>query len=326
MSMFRISGHLIEAILDYDLKKTNVLTFDTLRPDTKTRILKDKTTEEQATIVNYINHIGTGIHLSQSEYKLMLTLCISLYEKSETEEYGDDFYAGNAGVNKKLIQTSNGDLELIVPTVVTTIRELTKIYCGKNNIGGRNIKIVSQLLHQLAECPDKKIVIRYTSIVDEKKYCIESFRNIISVKHSSEDDGRLTIRLHPIFIHSIEGKYIEMPTDVIKNIASVIGHANMSTVMQRFLFEIFRASSNRTNIQYENGKRIYPIGEEKLLAKIAIKYRNKKTGKITRLKVVKTILGEAIKLTKQLGWIIDYQFVEAKKGYKYCFIFPDQLT
>jgi hypothetical protein len=324
MNMCRMSGHFVECIQHCDEKKNIGSTFDSLWDETKIRILSDKSIDEQKTAIDHINRIGTGIRLNQCDYKLLLSIYILLNEKSETEDYdSNEYYAGNAGIKKVTIQTPNGDLQLVEPKIKTTIREITKVYYGTNNIGGRNIKKVIQLLFDLSNLPEKKVMLQYVSQEPgDKAYLIESYRNLISFDEPN-DGGELTISLHPIFIHSIAGKYVEIPTDIISRITDVNGHANISIVMQKFLFELFHALSNWNYKKNENGNRIYTIGEDKLLAKIADKYRDKKTGKITRLKLVKSILHNSITLAKNLGLILNHDFVAAKKGYKYCFILPD---
>jgi hypothetical protein len=317
MSEFRISAHMVECMVrGCSSQNPEIPVFSLLREETQNVIIESKAE------IELVNRRGEGIRLTQGEWKILISLCRLLHVKSQNEKVRNkDFYTGNAGTEQITFKTPEGVISLTSPWLSISLVELTKEYCGGKPIGGENMKIVSDLIHGLADDPNKKALIKYvrTETHDKKKrqFSIEEFQSLIKIaKATLEDyeDGKLIdgktellIRLHPLFIDQIGTKYVQLPENILSKIIQANGNSNIPMMSLNLITELFRARSNSKKMRKdENGNPIYEIGKEKLICKIAPNCVNWQNDRFKRPQLLEIGFQKAIDTAKEIGLIVSF--------------------
>jgi hypothetical protein len=267
-----------------------------------------------------INSKGEGISLSKGEYKLILCLGKILEDKSQILDrkqesyYSGDKYLPSEGI-KEISTSKGGIIALKAPKMSFTFYEIAKEFSLEDNPGGENIKEVAKILGNLADNPDKKVLIRYTrkEILGkgkEREVKIETFASLIQTHNIEIRDTlngveidtakELLVTLHPVFIDQIDKLFVELP--IPKEIMKAYGGVNVSGVAQKFIFELSRALSNKNTLPKDEDKNtVYSIGAKKLYWKIAESYM-----KGSRKAYLKKYFLKAVETAKALGILIDF--------------------
>jgi hypothetical protein len=319
---FRRGGHLIDNILkSNEPQPIQPTIFDNLLIDTKNKILSSGADLE------LINRRGDGIKLSKGEYKLLICLSKLLHNKSQNinTDKDDTYYSGNKGIDIINFKTPTGDIDLKSPKVSFTLYEITKEYYGELEIGGENVKTVAKLLYNLAEQPDKKVLIKYNRIVDlgkgvTREYYIERFDHLLQISTAGYKDmlngkqidekKELIINLHPIFIDQIKNKYIEFPLDITKRMIEANGSPNISEITIKLVDELARAHSNRKILNKDLEQHpLYEIGKSRLYWKIAENYMSSK-----RVKLISQYVEKSIETAIKIGLLISFEIKKDKSG------------
>ena len=322
---FPTGKHLIDNILiNHRINQQGNL-FDTLLPVTKDRLNRTQTTAE------YINRKGEGIKLSKEDYMLILCLSKILHEKSQnTNNTGKDYYSGNMGYEVVKWGTQQGEIEVMAPKIGITPYEIAKEYYGGDNIGGENVRVVSRMLYNLADDPDKKALMRYKRVVrlskdKTREYFIERYESLISIAtagykdflNGNQIDERrdLVIILHPIIRDQIENKSVDFPIDITRRMIEAYGSHNIPEMTNRLVLELARQYSGRRSLpKDEEGNHIYTIGAEKLYWKIAENYMNPKTGNPRKGPKLRKYFLKSIETCISLGILHHYTERNGKTG------------
>ena len=313
---FRRSGHLSDQILKpvYSGKSTNQRSlFEILEESTK-----EKITNEGASI-ELVNRRGEGIQVSKGEYKLLLALSKILHDKSQTKDRKlTDYYTGNKGFDLAIMPTKDGDLQLKSPKIGFSFYELVKEYNGGSAPSGKTMRDVAKMVCDLADDPNKKVLIRYTRTVDlgkgkTREYFIESFDSLLKIATGGyrellngeviDEKREIVVQLHPIFVDQIESKYTELPVDITKRMIEAYGATNVSEVATKFVEYLARAYSGRPT----DGKT--EIYQEKLYGIIAGEYV-----KQGRRRLIETYFKKAVETAKGIGLLKSYEIVTGKTG------------
>lgn len=309
----RMGGWLTDNLLKSNKPQASL--FDGLLQDTKNSI------ESSGVSVDLVNRKGEGIKLSKGELKLILCLSKILHDKSETTNTkSENYYNGNTGLqNTTTFKTPQGEIELKSPRLSFTLYEVAKEFYGGENIGGENVRQVSELLYGLAEHADKKALIRYTRTVDigkgvKREHFIEGYHSLISVAtvgfkdmlNGKEIDSKkeIVINLHPVFADQIQSKYVITPA--VSAVIQAYGSANVSEITQLFILEAVRAHSNKKLLQKdEEGNPVYVIGQTNLLWKLAPNYMDAEKNRVkpNRKQTVQIYMDKSIETAKLIGII-----------------------
>ena len=324
MTKMRIGGHLVDN-MQKSIMKLGDNYFDTLNKQTQLQI------QDANVSIDYINSRGDGIQLSAAMTRLLIAFSVLLYKKSETSNTkAANFYSGNSAfeqLSKVAFSTSNGNINLLAPALSISLYELTKEYYGGKVRGGNDVKVVLGLLQALANDPKKRALIRYEATEKEKDgkkvtYKIEAFEPLIKLAIATRTesiDGKqvnqhseMLINLHPIFIHSISTKYVELPVHFISLLLAANGSGNVSSITLKLLVELYRASTNRKILKKIDGKPAYIIGQNNLFFKIAPNYINRSTMMPKKPKVIRQYLDRSIDIAIKMGIISDCIFSAGK--------------
>lgn len=320
----RTGGHLIDNLLKSNKPKPiQGDLFESVLQETKQKIIRSGAN------IEYINRRGEGIKLSKGEYKLLGCLSNILYTKSQTiNKKSKDYFTGNSGHEIITYKTKKEDIYVISPSISFTLYEITKEYYGGSQIGGENVKIVADLLYELADNPNKKALIRYTRVVNISKdktreYFIERYDSLIEISTAGykeflkdkqiDEKKELVVHLHPIFRDQIEEKYVEFPLDFTKRMIEAYGSPNISEITIKLIWELSRALSGKKLLQKDKtGNPVYKIGQINLYWKIAESYMNPKTGKQKRPQLINSYFKKSIETAKKIGLLIDFD--NSRKG------------
>lgn len=316
----RSGGHLIDNILKGG-HPVQLTIFDSLLQETQDRILSTGAS------IDLINRKGEGIKLSKGETRLLLCLANLLHKKSQTEDKkAEDYYTGKKGEIIKW-KIDGETVEAVRPYIGFTLYEIAKEFYGDEAIGGENVRIVSKILYDLAEDPNKRALMRYTRVVDmgknkTREYFIERYDSLITIATAGYKDllngkqidekRELVVGLHPIFIDQIADKYIELPLDLTQRLIEAHGSPNISEITTKLILELYRAHSNRKRLtKDQEGNPIYQIAEEKLFYKIAEDYMppNRR-----RIPLIKDYLDKSIAIAKKIGLLQGYEIKPGATG------------
>lgn len=268
---YRQSGHLIDQKLKYQSPSQPSL-FDLIMPETKQKIEESR-----------IEVKAEGIKLTYAENKLVHSLNLLLYEKSQNSDpKADNFYGGNAPT--ELVPYGLPDHQARAPILKFRPAELYKAFTGTSKYSGADVKFIINTLHQLE---DKKVLIKYDRVKKVKDGNktktltdrIEDFQSLIKIvsfipdlsdsEKTALDEGDSSIReargeiiiaLNPIFRDQIDTKFIEFPEDTNRRLVIAAGGhkkvtASMQTLMEYALREI-SAKRYRLEINEDNLTRI----------------------------------------------------------------------
>lgn len=301
---FKRSGHLTDQILKYNYPKNKQPSlFDNLQSQT----LKDI---EVAGVE--VAEIVEGIKLSPSETKIIDCLCKLLHETSQSlDAKREDYYSGNMGY--ELVQYG-GDKDTPAPKLGFTLYELTKEYKGGENMGGKDVENVRQLL---TEMDSKRFLLSYVETTKKKdggriERKIEDFRKLLHIvkisqtEYSKEDielskTEETVILLNPIFRRQIDSKFILYPNDINRRTVIAYGSHNLSDVALRLRDYLMRELSSK-HYQPE-------IAVHKLYYLLAEKWMRE-----SRKKKVKEYTDKAIETVKALGLLVSYEIKKTSTG------------
>lgn len=301
---FKRSGHLTDQILKYNYPKDRQPSlFDNLQSQT----LKDI---EVAGVE--VAEIVEGIKLSPSETKIIDCLCRLLHETSQNlDPKKEDYYSGNMGY--ELVQYG-GDKDTPAPKLGFTLYELTKEYKGGEQIGGKDVENVRQIL---TEMDNKRFLLSYVETTKKKdggriERKIEDFRKLLHIvkisqtEYSKEDielskTEETVILLNPIFRRQIDSKFILYPNDINRRTVIAYGSHNLSDVALRLRDYLMRELSSK-HYQPE-------IAVHKLHYLLAEKWMRE-----SRKKKVKESTDKAIETVKALGLLLSYEIKKTSTG------------
>ena len=299
---FKRSGHLTDQILKYNYpkdKSSQLSLWDALGDGTKIDI-------EVAGVE--ITEVVEGIKLTPSETKVIDSLCKLLHENSQTlEPKKEGYYTGN--LNPELVEY--GDGKTSAPKLAFTLYELTKEYKGGEDIGGKDVDNVKQILTELN---NKQFLIRYTETTKGKrgewiKKEYEAFRRLIDVDRATLSYGvgdiehykktETIILLNPIFRRQIDSKFILYPNDINKRTIIAYGSHNVSDIALRLRDYLMRELSSKRYTPEINLDKLYYLLAEKWMRE-------------SRKKKVKEYTEKALEVVTGLGILENYKIVTAK--------------
>jgi len=304
---FKRSGHLTDQMLKYNYppdNKKQLSIFDRLENEETIEKIKGSGVE--------VTEIVEGIKLSPSETKVIDILCKLLHENSQNSKpENDNYYTGNQSHE---VVSYGGDKSTPAPKLAFTLYELTKEYKGGDNVGGKDIENVKQILTQLN---NKKFLLSYVETTKIKgggriERKIEEFRQLISIVKISEtlinkEDIELSkieetvIVLNPIFRRHINSHFIEYPNDINRRTIIAYGSHNLSEITLKLRDYLIRElNSNRHTPEIYLDKLYYMLAEKWM--------------KESRKKKVKEYLDKALDTVKALGLLEKYEIVEGAKG------------
>lgn len=265
---YRRSGHLTDQILKYSYpgdKNKQLSIFDTLENSTK------KIIEESSSIK--VDEIVEGIKLSPSETKIIDCLCKLLHETSQTSDANKNtYYSGN--LNYEL--EKYGGETTPAPKLAFTLYELTKEYKGGENISGKDVDNVKQILTEL---DSKRFLLSYVETTIKKdggriEKKIEDFKKLIHIVKISETEynkdnielskkEETVILLSPIFRRQIDSKFILYPTDINRRTIIAYGSHNLSEITLRLREYLMREQSyKRYKAEISLNKLYYLLAEK----------------------------------------------------------------
>ena len=200
------------------------------------------------------------------------------------------------------------------PKLAFSLYELTKEYKGGENIGGKDIENVKQILTEL---DSKSFLLSYVETSKktdggriEKK--IEDFRKLIHIVKISEteynkEDIELSkkeetvILLNPIFRRQIDSKFILYPNDINRRTIIAYGSHNLSDITLRLRDYLIRELSS---------KRYTPeIRLDKLYYLLAERWMRE-----SRKRKVKEYTEKALQTVTALGLLLTYEIKTASTG------------
>jgi hypothetical protein len=305
MGKFKRSGHLTDQILKYSYPRDKQPSlFDNLNEATKKKILQIE--PERSTIVE-------GIKLSPPETKVIDCLCKLLHNSSQTSDAKkEDYYSGNKGYTV----TEYGGIgdKSLAPTLGFTLYELTKEYKGGEQIGGKDVENVRQILTEL---DSKRFLLSYVETSKKKdggriERKIEDFAKLIHIVKLSETEynkenieqsraEEIVIILNPIFSRQIDSKFILYPNDINRRTQIAYGSHNLSEIALKMRDYLIRELSNKRYNPEVTLDRLYYILAEKWMRE-------------SRKPKVKQYTEKALEMVKALGLLISYEIKPSSTG------------
>ena len=307
---FRTAGHLIDQRLKthYPPASPQGNLFDRL-DDRKQKEIEQEIAEGQITREENIE----GIELTSAQHKLVDCICLLLHKNSQTVDPSkDDYYTGNAGGE---LVSFGGIRETIAPKLSFTLTELAKIYTGKKNPSGFELRTVRNLLEGLGR---KKHTCIYKEIYPDfkgggrKEIEISARFELLQIltkkeTHYNEDNIKdsqrkeIIIVLNPIFRRQIETKYLASPVDIIARIEAAYGSPKIPNAIWNIRDYLTREFSN---------KRYTPkIGKERLFYLLDESYM-----KSNRKKKMTQLYLRGIDICQKIGLLQDYREYTNPKG------------
>lgn len=303
---FKRSGHLTDQILKYEYpkdKKGQLTLWDRLDPETQTEI-------ENSPIE--ITEIVEGIKLSPSEQKVIDSLCKLLHENSQTEDpTAKDYYTGNMDYS---LVSYGKERETPAPQLAFTLYELTKEYKGGDQVAGKDIENVKQILQSL---DSRRFLLSYVETTKTKQggrveRKIEDFRKLIHIvkisqtEFSKEDielnkQEETVILLNPIFRRQIDSKFILYPNDINRRTIIAYGSHNLSEITLRLRDYLIREISSKRYSSEIGLDRLYWMLSEKWM-------------KESRKKKVKEFTDKALETVTALGILESYKVKTSSTG------------
>lgn len=302
---FKRAGHLNDQILKYSSTRKTSSKDDQL---SLFDVLKPKTIEDIEVSGVEVTQVVEGIRLTSSETKIIDCLSKLLHSSSQNiDPKNSDYYSGNKGV--ELIPWQGEKTP--APRMAFTLYELTKEYKGGEDIGGKDLKNVTNTLVSLSK---KQFLLKYKETTFNKDGSrvekeIETFEKIVNLPTLKETkfnkEGieiskkeETLIILHPIFRRQIDTKFILYPDDITKRTIDAYGSHNLSEGVVRLRDWLMKERSYKhyaTEIYMHN-----------LLDLVAENYmRNSRKSR------AKEILNKAIESMKVLGLL---EKVDISKG------------
>ena len=302
---FKRSGHLTDQLLKYNYPKDNkaqLSIFDSLGDNTKKTIEGFKVE---------VTEIVEGIKLSNSEQKVVDSLCKLLHDKSQSlDPNKSNYYTGNE--NFELVNYSGEKSP--APKLAFTLYELTLEYKGGDYVGGKDIENVKTILTEL---DNKRFLLSYVETTKKKdggriERKIEDFKKLINIIKLSETEyskenielskkEETVIELNPIFRRQIDTKFILYPNDINKRTIIAYGGHSISEITYKLRDYLMREHSSK---RYEP-----EIYLEKLFYLLSEKYM-----RASRKKKVKEFTDKAIETVKALGLLIKYEIKQGETG------------
>jgi len=298
---FRRSGHLTDQILKYNYpKEIQPSLFD---------VLQDETLQDIEVAGIEKTEIVEGIRLSPSETKIIDSLCKHLHETSQNlDPKKEGYYTGS--LTPENIEHGKGEITPL-PKLAMSLYNLTKEYKGGEEVSGKDIENVKQILTELN---DKKFLIKYTEHTKGKKgewikKEYEAFRKLIDIDSATLSYGigdtehykkkETVILLNPIFRRQIDSKFILYPNDITKRTIIAYGSHNVSEITLRLRDYLMREHSSKHYTPAISINKLYYLLAEKWM-------------KGSRKKKVKEYTDKAIDVVTKLGLLESFKIESSK--------------
>ncbi|HRQ70541.1 MAG TPA: hypothetical protein PLW78_09610 [bacterium] len=297
ISTYRCSAHLFDLMLRHNNAGNES------RHRFSSGDIHDRTVKKIESVGESAPSYFAGIELSTSQLKAVDVLGMILHECSQSADpRRDDYFAGNKMPLASLQYGHRRDFS-IHPTIITSLYEFAKKFCGEKVVAGTHIRTVSEVLKQLS---GKNFLFKYTEKdMSGKKAAtdleVEAFAPLIELRPANQESRKLEIRLNPIFRSQIDKKWITCPTNLIARTAEAYGSQKVSRTTLMLRNHLLRAlSSNSTDheILFEN---LCHIVAEKEMAD-------------SRRSKVKKDLEKAVLTLMNMGIIKDYEEVVGATG------------
>lgn len=169
---YKMGGHLLGQMVQYDKARSVQLSLDDLEPHTKELLLE---ANQQGSYKHYRAtgelperlNIAAGINVSSAQYQLIDCLAKLLHDHSGREEQQENYYLGNLptsgspNVEYPVYQKPSEmavKREAPAPRLIFTLNEITQAYIGRNRTSG---KLEQDVYETIAELAAKDFLIRY---------------------------------------------------------------------------------------------------------------------------------------------------------------------
>jgi hypothetical protein len=299
---FKKSLHLTEQTLKYKYKDIQPGLFDTVEDNAiKTKLVTYGITAE-------------GIKLTNSESKVIDSLCKILHEKSQNlDPNKKGYYLGNEGFEI----VNYGGQNTGAPKLAFTLYEITKEYKGGDAIGGKDVETVKKIIEDLSE---KNFFISYLETrkgkdingreirIENKIEEVVPLIKILKLSQTkSSGDVQLSkveevlIKLNPIFNRHIDSRFITVPNDITKRTVLAYGSHNLSEITIKLRDLLLKEKS------YKHAT--YNIGLDKFYYLLGEKYM-----RASRRTQLKTHIDKAIKTVTAMGLLEKYEIVTGATG------------
>ncbi len=300
-------------------------------------ILNDLLPESKGKVIDYrIARVGVP-NLKPSEDKLVNALYRLLRDKSESRDVSaKNFYQGNYPSDRTV---ECGEIKL--PWVAIRVRmiELYKAYTGKNRISGKESQLIKSTLDEFRK---REFLIWYERVREigegksvEKRFDLFQLadplvrigkvikdltapeRERVVQGGSIDEKTDLVFYLHPLFIHQIREKYVEMPENINSRMNVAAGGAHRLKPCINLLRDYLcrEISAGR----HVGSGRKTEINEETLLLQLDLQDERRERQQQGLL--------DAVGANKNLGLILNHEIVIGAQGQrKHVFHLPERFV
>lgn len=257
---------------------------------------------------------GSLVKLNKYELKVIWGIIEILNDQSSTDFKNEDSFTG-------LSFTTNKD-GFKYPEVYVSLYEIAKKIIKQENPGGKDINQIEKAINDLSTLPEKRFSIKWevkkydkntkensTYEFTQKSHLFEKLdiEEFVLKNNVKESQGKaIVLSLHNIWINQIQNNFIEIPK--IKDVIQIADTADISDIIQNFVWEISYAHSNRKFLKSGNS-RIYKINQKSLFEKIAPKYMESRQ----RTLIIPYFL-KGLDMAKGLGMVTDFKETKNKTG------------
>jgi|GEM_PF-2695326 len=262
-----------------------------------------------------------GLNLDQGEDRVLHTLSLLLYRKSENiDQKSPNYYMGN--YQKGLV--SINQIEMETARIIVSPHEFYSTYLGRTDYNSNHIKFILNKLKSLSQrtfltawkfpkdskpTKQKKSMVFRTYLqlfqmvlLNDDLSEIECDEIINNELLLSGKKCHFLFKFQPQFTSNIREQYVEFPEDIYSRLSEAVGNKRFSqsiNLMRDFLFR--EKQQKRYNIIRDKETLIYLLNLDKL----------KKEG---RKKMINEKIRECLNVFLKIGLLKDWQEIEGKQA------------
>lgn len=278
------------------------------------RSLADQFLNHKKTISQAEKLDGSLAELNKFEIKIITAIVEILNDQSSTDLKEEDSFTGLSFTSEEGRKS---------PEVYISLYEIAKKITNKENPSGGDIQSIEKTINDLSTLPEKRFKFKYeTKSINPKTGKIEFYEisttnhlfQKLDIESFIEKNGvrisqgkAVCLALHNVFINQIQESFIKIPK--IKDTITMAGTSDLSEIIQKLIYEISYAHSNKYFCKKENESSIYTIGEKNLFDKIAPKQMLKRQ----KSRVI-PYFEKGLAMIKGLGMVTDFTQSKGVKG------------